>query len=63
MTAQRPDLFSPIVTRFPELEENHSELVAPGYFFISPYDQVQEGPYIYDNDGVRIRSKHLSIQH
>jgi len=28
------------------------ELVSPGYFFISPYQQIQDGPMIYDNDGV-----------
>jgi hypothetical protein len=42
---------SPIVTIY----EHNPDLVTPGYFFISPYQQVQETPLIYDNDGVSDR--------
>jgi hypothetical protein len=39
---------APIVTLY-----NHiPDLVTPGYFFIAPYQQLQETPLIYDNDGV-----------
>ena len=46
---QRPDLVAPIVTIF----ERKPELVAPGYYFVSPYQQIQESVHIYDNDGVK----------
>jgi hypothetical protein len=46
---------SPIVTIY-----NHDPaLVTPGYFFISPYQQVQDTPHIYDNDGVSPRFRLL----
>ena len=45
---QRPDLVSPIVT----IHEHDPDRVTPGYFFISPYQQIQETLHIYDNDGV-----------
>ena len=39
---------APIVTIY-----NHvPHLATPGYFFVSPYQQVQETPLIYNNDGV-----------
>ena len=45
---QRPDLVAPAITIY----ENRRDLVTPGYFFLAPYQQVQETPHIYDNDGV-----------
>jgi hypothetical protein len=45
---QRPDLVAPIVTIFNITPEK----VTPGYFFIAPYQQIQDVPHIYDNYGV-----------
>jgi hypothetical protein len=39
---------APIVTIYKHVPH----LATPGYFFVSPYQQVQETPLIYDNDGV-----------
>lgn len=30
------------------------DFVSPGYIFLSPYRNLDPGPYIYDNYGVRI---------
>jgi hypothetical protein len=49
---QRPDLVAPIVT----ILEYKPELVAQGYYFIAPYQQIQETVHIYDNDGASIPS-------
>lgn len=50
--AQRPDLVSPIVT----ILERKPDLVAPGYYFLAPYQQIQESVHIYDNNGARSTS-------
>ncbi|KIW48141.1 uncharacterized protein PV06_00760 [Exophiala oligosperma] len=42
----RPDLVSPILTVFTRIPEKQS----PGYYFVSPYQQIQESVHIYDND-------------
>ncbi|KIW56762.1 hypothetical protein PV05_05395 [Exophiala xenobiotica] len=42
----RPDLVAPILTVFDRLPEKQ----APGYYFVSPYQQIQESVHIYDND-------------
>lgn len=41
---------APVVTIY----ENNADLVTPGYFFVSPYQQIQETPHIYDNNGVSL---------
>lgn len=47
---QRPDLLAPILT---PLEGIHRpDRMAPGYFFVAPYTNMQEGLYIYDNNAV-----------
>ena len=47
---QRPDLLAPILT---PLEGIHNpDKMAPGYFFVSPYTNMQPGLYIYDNYAV-----------
>jgi hypothetical protein len=49
---------TPIVTIY-----NHiPDLVTPGYFFTSPYQQVQDTPLIYDNDGVRSTFWRIEMQ-
>jgi hypothetical protein len=52
---QRPDLKAPILTIINQTQE----LVTPGYIFIAPYQAYQEGPYIYDNDGVGFQDTSL----
>ncbi|KAK5199015.1 hypothetical protein LTR99_001054 [Exophiala xenobiotica] len=42
----RPDLVAPVLTVFDRVPEKQ----APGYYFVSPYQQIQEGVHIYDND-------------
>ena len=46
---QRPDLVAPILTVFRQTREKQ----APGYYFVAPYQQIQESVHIYDNDAVR----------
>ena len=46
--AQRPDLLAPAM----EVTLNTEAIVEPGYVFITPYQQPQAGPYIYDKKGV-----------
>ncbi|KIX02922.1 uncharacterized protein Z518_08865 [Rhinocladiella mackenziei CBS 650.93] len=41
-----PDLVAPILSVFRITPEK----LAPGYYFVSPYQQVQETVHIYDND-------------
>lgn len=47
---QRPDIQAPAftVSLF-----NTSGAVQPGMVFITPYQYIQAGPYIYDKFGVR----------
>lgn len=33
---------------------HNKERMAPGYFFVSPYTNMQPALYIYDNDAVSI---------
>ncbi|RMD39613.1 hypothetical protein DV735_g5513, partial [Chaetothyriales sp. CBS 134920] len=42
----RPDLIAPILTTIRRVPEKQ----APGYYFIAPYQQLQESVHIYDND-------------
>ncbi|KIW87636.1 uncharacterized protein Z519_11610 [Cladophialophora bantiana CBS 173.52] len=48
----RPDLFAPILSVF----ERQPEKLAPGYYFVAPYQAAQEGIHIYDNDANLIYS-------
>jgi hypothetical protein len=51
-TKQRPDLRPLALT----LDLKIPEKLSPGYIFVTPYDTENPGPYIYDNEGVRLRS-------
>lgn len=46
---QRPELHAPII----HFDVLWPDFVSPGYIFLSPYRNVDPGPYIYDNYGVR----------
>ncbi len=46
---------APILTVFDRLPEKQ----APGYYFVSPYQQIQESVHIYDNDAVSILTLHI----
>lgn len=43
---QRPDLAAPILKPI----THNRERQAPGFYFVAPYQNEQEGLYIYDND-------------
>jgi hypothetical protein len=47
--AQRPDISPPVF----KVELSNPQKLSPGYYFITPYEATNPGPYIFDNDGVR----------
>ncbi|EXJ88269.1 hypothetical protein A1O1_05199 [Capronia coronata CBS 617.96] len=48
----RPDLVAPILSVFTRVPEK----LAPGYYFVAPYQQIQETIHIYDNEANLIYS-------
>ncbi|KAJ5624836.1 hypothetical protein N7510_001145 [Penicillium lagena] len=43
----RPDIYPPVFT----IEKSSPQKLSPGYYFITPYEAKNPGPYIFDNDG------------
>ncbi|KAB8339276.1 hypothetical protein FH972_022209 [Carpinus fangiana] len=57
MYYSRPDILAPAMN----VSMQHLERVEPGYVFISPYQTVQSGPYIYDKAGNLVYSGHADV--
>ncbi|KAJ5819537.1 hypothetical protein N7474_005128 [Penicillium riverlandense] len=43
----RPDIYPPVF----KVELSNPKKLSPGYYFITPYEAKNPGPYIFDNDG------------
>jgi hypothetical protein len=45
-----------------KIERSNAKKLSPGYYFITPYWEARSpGPYIFDNEGVRLL--HISPRH